>query len=148
MRNEYVFSFVDGRSLYQRFNKENTHPSENPFKRIKYLDVARIKSERHFICCTLAGRLIASLAIQPSPLNPKAILVNHISVDQDFRNLGIATLLIDNCLSYAAEASKSLEFSSFSDEGKMFLKPVIRRLQKKHPAVEITLTDPLDFEGV
>ena len=134
------FAFIDGSEIVSRFSGDD----DNPFARIKYLHVTEAPKEQHFICYTEQDKLVGSLALQQSPWNSAILWVKHVSVDRDFQNRGIAKQLLAMTFEHALSVDKVLEFSSFSNEGKRFLKPAVLRLQDEFPTLQVKLTDKSD----
>ncbi|WP_315921414.1 GNAT family N-acetyltransferase [Mesorhizobium sp. SP-1A] len=138
------YTFTDGTAMYRRFVHEGPRSNRNLFERIKYLNVTEMQREQHFVCHTPEGKVIGDLALQQSPWEQNTIWLKHIAVDKAYQNQGIATELLKRGFEHVEAQGKILEFSSFSDEGKKYLKPLIQRLRADFPSLEMKLSDPLD----
>lgn len=138
------YTFIDGTEMHRRFFQEGPRSNRDLFERIKYLNVHEMQGELHFVCHTQEQKVVGDLALQHSPWEHETIWLKHIAVDKAFQNQGIATELIKRSFEYVDEQGKILECSSFSDEGKRYLKPLFQRLRGEFPSLRMKFSDPLD----
>ena len=59
----------------------------------------------------------------------------HIAVDPAYQNKGLATHLLEELFSYLRIHNLELVRSSPSDQGKLYIQPVMQRLRAKYPDV-------------
>ncbi|KKK59995.1 hypothetical protein LCGC14_3028800, partial [marine sediment metagenome] len=107
---------VDGENLYQ----ETDNPvNADLFKRLKYLDFSEAKNELHFVIRS-GTRIIAIAGLEPSPYSDE-YWIKHYSVDENYRNMGYATQLIDAVFNFANKRNITLKRSTSTEMGQKYL---------------------------
>lgn len=136
---QLTISGMDGSVMYDRFYRDPYPASSDLFDRIRYLNSSEMFKEYHFVCHTADDIVVGDLGLQQSPFEGEADLMwmKHVSVDKHHRQQGIATELMEAAIGYCREHGKTLQMSSYSDEGKLYLRPLVRRLRQDWPDVEI-----------
>lgn len=110
------------------------------FDRLKYLDhSARTDATQAQVVITdQRNTIIAAASLQQSPYDQKRLWLLGISVDAQHRNQGHATALLRSAFAHAAARAQTLEVSSFSDDGRSYLAPLIPRLHREFPALTLS----------
>lgn len=147
---DLIVSEMTGGDMYERFYRRYLPKSEDLFDRIRYLHSSEMFREYHFVCHTMDDYVVGDLGLQQSPYKAEedVLWLKHVSVDTNYRQRGIATRLLEASIRHAHEARKVLQLSSYSEDGKLYLKPLIARLRKEFPVVSITSSDPYEAESV
>lgn len=98
--------------------------------RLKYLSSGWRDTESEVDLVVFDGdRVVGAAGLQQSPSESDVLWMMFISVDPDYKSRGIGRLLAEGTVDYAKKAGKLLSVSTFSDEGKKYLKPVYDRLR-------------------
>jgi GNAT superfamily N-acetyltransferase len=131
------FALMGGEAMWRHFCQDYRPVNRKIFETIKYLDVREMIRETHIVCFTDRNRLVGDLALEQSSDDPGALWLKHVSVDERFRNIGIARRLVDECISHIRSVGKRLDVSTYSDIGELYLAPLIERAIAQHPDIEI-----------
>jgi GNAT superfamily N-acetyltransferase len=107
---------LTGDEFLDRFGFED----ETVFERIPFLIPDELKNELLFVEVR-NGKVVGATGIQQSPSEPDVFWSKYTSVDQDYRNQGIAKSLIERKLAFVREQKKLLKLSSMTDDGEAFL---------------------------
>lgn len=124
---------VDGENLY----RETDSPvNADLFKRLKYLDFSEAKRELHFVIRD-KKKIVAIAGLERSPYDSDEYWVKHYSVDENYRNMGHATELVDAVFAFADKHHVALKRSTPTEMGLKYLTEPIKRAMKKYPNVKI-----------
>ena len=124
---------VDGEKLY----RETDNPvNADLFKRLKQLDFSEAKRELHFVIRD-KKKIVAIAGLERSPYNSNEYWVKHYSVDENYRNMGHATELVDAVFNFANKRRVALKRSTPTEMGLKYLTEPIKRAMKKYPNVKI-----------
>jgi GNAT superfamily N-acetyltransferase len=101
------------------------------YDRIDYLSPNLVYGwdwEETILYIEVKNKLVAAAGLQENPNDPEMLWMKFISVDSEFRNMGMATSLFPAVVAFAENKGyKKLKISSYEPDGKKFLKPVIDR---------------------
>ena len=124
---------LSGKEMYDELSSSINADMQT---RLKYYNSREGINELHFV--VRAGEKIVAIAgIQENPYNPKQLWSKHFSVDAEYRNLGLASKLIDSVFEYALKNHYVLVRSSSSEMGTEYLKHVIEKAKRKYPTLEV-----------
>jgi ribosomal protein S18 acetylase RimI-like enzyme len=138
LRSELDVEFMSAAELEQRIARTQgpRQANHDVHKRIKYLHFSWNSKEEHFVIFD-GQKLIADLSIQQNPYDKKQIWLMHIAVDPAYQNKGLATRLLEELFKYLKIRDLELVRSSPSDDGKLYVQPVMQRLRAKYPEVVV-----------
>ena len=128
---------MDGEAMWRHFCHDNRAVNRRIFEQIKYLDVQEMIRETHIVCFTDRNLLVGDLALQQSRDDPRVLWLKHVSVDVRFRNMGIASRLLAECVDHIRSTGQRLDVSTYSEMGELYLAHLIERARASHPDVEI-----------
>jgi ribosomal protein S18 acetylase RimI-like enzyme len=131
------FALMDGEAMWRHFCHDFRPDNRKIFETIKYLDVREMIRETHIVCFTDKNRLVGDLALEQSNDDPGALWLKHVSVDERFRNIGIARRLVDECVGHMRSVGQRLDVSTYSEMGELYLAPLIKRAIGQNPDIEI-----------
>ncbi len=95
--------------------------------------------EFHIVCHTDNNKVVGDLALQQSPFDDDIIWLKHVSVAEKFRNMGICKQLLATSIDYVRQNGKTLEVSSYSEMGNLYLEPLIQKAISDNP--DLTIID-------
>lgn len=127
------YDLFEGRDTYERFIVGDQEFNRTVYERIRYLLHSEIYKEKHFVCYTEDDKLVGALGIEKSPYEEDLVWFKFVSVDPDFRAMGIGSTLVQMCIEYVEANGQRIEMSSYSELGEIFLKPKISKLQESRP---------------
>lgn len=123
-----------------RYITHSEDENHDVFDRIKYLFPSEMHREIHIV--HLDGkRIVSNLALQENPYDDSEYWLKHVSVDEDYRNRGLATELYQKAVELARKNGKAIKRSSSSDMGQKYLSHVVDRIKQDNPDVEIRNSD-------
>lgn len=130
---------LDGNELAKIIH--SSRKNDNVFQRLKYLHPTEIHREIHIIELD-DDKIIGSVALQENPYDKKQVWFKHVTVDNKYRNKGIARALIERAFEFVSKHPKysSISISSFSDEGESKLKPLFKKLETKYQNITVRYT--------
>jgi len=130
-------AFMPGTEMAARFYRDAYEFNCDLFERIRYLHSGEMRQEDHFVAFAENKRVVGDLALQQSPYDSQILWLKHVSVDEEYRNQGIAGRLLRRCMDHLEQTGKKMKLSSFSDDGERYLRHVLQRLETAHPDVGI-----------
>lgn len=139
LKSDFNVQFMTAAELEQIISKTSHSPRQPNYdvtKRIKYLHFSWNSKEEHFVIFD-GKKLIADLSVQVNPYNHKQLWLMHIAVDPAYQNKGLATKLLEELFRYLKLRDLELVRSSPSDQGKLYIQPVMQRLRDKYPEVVV-----------
>lgn len=127
---EMMFTAADGTNeFYQEVSRVGLRD------RIKYLSQSshRQTQETNAVF-RIDGYIVGVAGLWPNPNDPNVLWLPFLSVDPEFKHMGIGTMLAHTVADYAVSQGKILQLSSYTLEGRMYLKRVFLRLiaEKKY----------------
>jgi GNAT superfamily N-acetyltransferase len=126
---------MQGSDLLQ-FLSNHEDENKNWYDRLHYVIPSEMRDETHIV--HMDGNLVvSSLGLQINPYDTDILWVKHVTVDEDYRNRGLAKELYQAAIDYAREHSQSLQRSSPSKMGKKYLSKTVNDLKQKNPDVKI-----------
>lgn len=122
------------------YNAYRLRPNRDVFQRIKYLHTSEYHRETHLVI--LYGKKIVAMAgLQINPYNTNMLWIKHISVDENYRQNGLATQLIKGCFEYAQTHNLILKNSSYSEMGEQYIHKIFDRVKELYPNVKFEEQD-------
>ena len=100
-------------------------------RRLHYLRASEYRHQTH-VTLYLDGRIVGISGLMVNPYNEVELWVQHVSVEEGFRGMGLASRLVEAVYAYALEHKKKVTPSSFTQLGQR-LKHVFERLDAQHP---------------
>lgn len=129
-------TFMTGDELEQYITKTQYTTNNDVFDRLKYLFPSEIGREDHFVVLD-NGKIIASLAIQVNPYDEDQLWLKHVVVDENYRNQGLATKLIDALFKYLQKTNLELVRSTPTEQGQKYIQPIMQRYKQLYPNVVV-----------
>ena len=138
LQSDFDVKFLSAHELEQIIarTQDPRQPNHNVTDRIKYLHFSWNSKEEHFVIFD-GKKLIADLSIQANPHDKRQIWLMHIAVDPAYQNKGLATKLLEELFRYLKIHDLELVRSTPSDQGKLYIQPVMQRLRAKYPEVVV-----------
>lgn len=123
---------MSGRDLHWRvWGNDRT-----AFDEVKYLSVSRREKETH-ISCWDGNKLVGDIEIENAPYESDTVWMKHVTVRPQYQNMGIAKQLLDRAFQHINAGSRDIVvISSFSDQGKQYIKSYIQSLETNYPNLE------------
>jgi hypothetical protein len=80
------------------------------------------------------GLIVAAGTVQQSPHEGQEniVWVTQISVSPDYKNQGLATVIVDYILKFCKKMKKEIHLSSWEPEGRAYLRKVFVKLNQKY----------------
>lgn len=105
-------------------------------ERLKYLSSSwnDIRHETDLVA-RVDGRIVGAAGLQVSPDESRVLWLVFVSVAEDFRELGIGSMLAKAAFEYARGAQCRIRASSYTEMGAERLKKVFERLAGENPDV-------------
>ena len=127
---------MNGDAVYQQYCQLPVN--RDVFERIKYLSVNEMYREVHIIA-TKGNKIIGDIGLHVSPFDENTIWVKHVSVDPEFRRKGIARAMVEFMFDWfdILGENRVMELSSYSEDGKKYLQPMIASLRSKYKGVTV-----------
>ena len=124
---------------FQGLNNLNTTFNCNAgmYKRLRYLDSLCAPNQTHFVITTSDHQVVAVGSIRPSHLMKGQLILDHVSVDPEFKNQGCAKKIVRSIFAYAQDNGYILTPSRFEEEGMKYLAPTMAKLHREFPALPI-----------
>lgn len=119
-------SIVEGTKLFESCLSINRKMDTEPFEKLAYFSCSEFEKETHIVA-KAGDRLVGNIALRISPYKPRTMWVMQVAVLEEFEGQGIATSLIDKCMSFVGDMGFSLEVSSFSEMGDQRIRKVFER---------------------
>ena len=131
------YKYISGTDLskFITYSKKN----RGVFDRIKYLHPSEMTQEDHIIA--LEGeKIVGNLAFQINPYNKTEVWLKHVSVDEKYRNKGIAKKLAEMAVEKISKIRtiNTLAVSSYTKQGFQYLPKIFTELDKKYKNLKIT----------
>ena len=107
--------------------------------KFKYLSQYGNFDTTRFMCAfNVNGELIGIVKLGLNPYQDRLTYwINYCSVREDYRNMGVASALLDQTFDLTVREGFILELSRYSKMGKQYLPNLIERLIVKYPDVEL-----------
>jgi len=103
-------------------------------KEIKYLPISRLRDEIH-LTLWADKKLIGDLELQQNPYKENQLWLMHVAVRQGYEGKGYAKKLIIWAVNKAQKNNKELKLSSYSEDGRNKLVPLINRLSNNNKTI-------------
>lgn len=121
------------------------------YDKLKYLNPSEAARETHYFC-EMNGHMAGVLSVQVNPYDSGTLWMKHVVVDPDFRRQGVAGFLVKQAWSQIRKdfpGVSVLESSSFTDEGRAYLKPLFEAHKPLLQGIELRYSvfdaDDADF---
>lgn len=105
--------------------------------RLHYFSSAEFEKEDHIVALD-GDKIVGIVGLQMSPYEDDLLWFKHVSVDPDYRHMGIGTELTTRAVQYAQQHNYELKFSDFENEGIYLL---VKQLSNRYPDVKMVTTD-------
>lgn len=132
-----IIEDLPGSEMHRRFYHPSEHPENDDMydgQRLRYMDYMSVHKEHH-IYARDGMKIVGDLALQKIPHEEDAFWIQHVTVDPEYQNQGIAKRMLWKAAEYALEAGCRLESSSFSSAGADYLLRTIDAINDEHPAL-------------
>lgn len=132
-RDLYTVEIMSGQEMYDALSSDIN--ADMP-TRLKYYDPKEGLQELHFVIKD-GNKIVADAGVQENPYNDKQLWSKHFTVDPNYRNIGLATKLVDAVFDYASTHNYDLVRSIASLMGEKYLANVIDQAKEKYPELKV-----------
>jgi GNAT superfamily N-acetyltransferase len=132
---EIIIEELPGGDMHARFYRPSELPENDDMyddERLRYMNYMSVHKEHH-IYARDGMKIVGDLALQKIPHEEDAFWIQHVTVDPEYRNQGVAKRMLWKAAEYALEAGCRLESSSFSRAGADYLLRTIDAINDEHP---------------
>jgi predicted GNAT family acetyltransferase len=142
--NYKVEFMAHGGEFYSKYySRELYNKNHDMFDRIKYMNPRELEKESVYYI-TDDDKVIAAANIQQSPSEPEVMWLKFVSVDNAYRQQGLATKLLNRIFEDFQNNGKILHLSSYTKMGEAYLKPLITRIRQDYPKLRLRQGDRID----
>jgi len=143
----YKVQFMEnGGEFYSKYyNRELYNKNHDMFDRIRYLLPRELEKESVYYI-TDDDKVIAAACVEQSPYETEkdVVWLKFVSVDNAYRQQGLATKLLTRIFEDFERNGKILHLSSYTKMGEAYLQKLILRLRKNYPNLKLRQGDRID----
>lgn len=142
--NYKVQFMANGGEFYSHYySRELYNKNHDMFDRLKYMIPRALENESVYYI-TDNDKVIAAASIQQSPDEPEVMWLKFVSVDNAYRQQGLATKLLTRLFQDFEQNGKILHLSSYTKMGEAYLKPLITKIRSNYPKLRLRQGDRID----
>lgn len=127
---------MSGMDFFWKYYNNGVGSNPDIFDRIKYL-LSRGLQKEDVLFCLDGKKVIGVLGIQKSPYEKNTMWLKYVSVDEQYRNQGIAKSLLEKLYQKATKEGFTIKRSTPTEMGKKYLTNIHKKLQDKYKKVKV-----------
>jgi predicted N-acetyltransferase YhbS len=131
-------SIVSGDEVYREEAERQVtsmrEDTDSIFVRLKYVLISELSRET-LVVARDKGKIVGAIGLQKSPYEEGIYWLKYVSVEESYKNQGLATQLYEEAIKFVQSEGYQIERSSVTPDGRAYLTGVVSRLNEKYPGV-------------
>ena len=126
-KSDFIFEYIPGSELKKKewFNERYVG------KRFKYYNPFKNENGHYFIFRD-DEKVVAMSMVRQNPALSSQLSLTFIEVDEQYREKGLASTLVNHLFAWAEPYYSELFVSKYSEQGNLYLKPVMQRVGRNY----------------